>query len=458
MEVLPTVSATKLFGLVVFGSIVVFQIGYILLQWLYVRRAEYIYYAVYMAGTFIYGLEEFEHHMPFRIFTRLDPNFHWQVLHALPIFLILIYYHFATTFLDLKNTEPALNRWVSRFKILLVSYCVFELISNFSGLSPAIAEYIFRTVSVVIAFCSILFISTVWRKQNPLIRFALAGAALLLAGSFGSMILLVMEMNGKQLPTDPYLPMLIGVIGELLTFTTGLTYKSRLVEKEKILVEQQLIKEREIKELEKEKAVLESQRNERERIAHDLHDDLGSGITSIRLLSEIAKRKMKTEMPQSEIERISENASELIDNMSEIIWTMNTYNDSLENTVAYIRSYSGNFLQNAGVTRSIHVAGIIPALELKSEVRRNIFLTVKEALHNVVKHAAATEVAMDISINHALEISIRDNGKGFADVASSPFGNGLKNMRARMLDIHGTFDISASPGSGTTIKITYSLS
>ncbi len=197
--------------------------------------------------------------------------------------------------------------------------------------------------------------------------------------------------------------------------------------------------------LEKEQAVDQ----ERARISSDMHDDLGSGLSTIRLLSEIAKRKIQDPSQTREIERISEAAGELVDKMSEIIWAMNSSNDSLENLIAYMRSFAADFLEHAHITHQFFIPESIPNIKLSGGTRRNIYLAVKESLHNVMKHAQATEVEVEIEVQmeQRMTIRIRDNGKGFDQDKVRLFGNGLKNIQKRMQAVGGHADITSLNGT-----------
>ena len=136
---------------------------------------------------------------------------------------------------------------------------------------------------------------------------------------------------------------------------------------------------------------------ERERIASDMHDDLGAGLTSIRLLSEVANLKAgKDNIAKSEIEKIVKSTDHLSENLREIIWTMNTRFDRLEDFIIYVRTYSVEFFDNSSITFQFNKPAIIPELKMSGELRRNLFLCIKESLNNIVKHSGATEAELYI--------------------------------------------------------------
>jgi signal transduction histidine kinase len=203
---------------------------------------------------------------------------------------------------------------------------------------------------------------------------------------------------------------------------------------------------------EKEIAVYKAQQEERERISADMHDELGSGMTAIRLMSEIARNKMKENTPV-EIHKISQSADEVLNKMNAIIWSMNSGNDTLDNLVSYIRSYSLEYFENTPIECRVNTPKSFTDHELTGDKRRNIFLCVKETLNNVLKHSEATLVTITIEIHELLKIKITDNGKGIDKDNLRRFGNGLKNIQRRMENIGGSFSISGDDGTVTVLEL-----
>jgi signal transduction histidine kinase len=198
---------------------------------------------------------------------------------------------------------------------------------------------------------------------------------------------------------------------------------------------------------------------ERLRISKDMHDDLGASLTRISILSEMAKKQQDDPVKSQQIiEQISGISGGVVDDMSEIIWAMNPRNDTLDSFTSYIRQYASSYLESAGIEGRFAFPGKVPVQPMSSEFRRNLFLTVKEALHNVVKHADAANVTMRLVIEgHLLRIVIVDDGKGFSVETIQGWGNGLINMRKRIEEHEGRFQISSGEGKGTTVEISVKL-
>ncbi len=200
------------------------------------------------------------------------------------------------------------------------------------------------------------------------------------------------------------------------------------------------------------KSSLEGQLKERRRISKEIHDELGTSLTSIALLTEILKKRLDASA-NPEINKISATSAEMVDKMNEIIWALNTSNDTINSLTAYMRKFAGNFLADAGIALVYEEKNMPDEKLIEGIARRTIYLTVKEALNNIVKHSAATSVAIEIDAADGLKINIKDNGKGIDFGKLQHYGNGLANMRKGMEDIGGTFSIENT--NGTLIKLNY---
>ena len=209
---------------------------------------------------------------------------------------------------------------------------------------------------------------------------------------------------------------------------------------------------RQIEQLEQERAM----ERERARISEDMHDEVGASLTEISILSELAKKK--PEEAGTHIQQISERASEVIDNVSEIVWAINPKNDSLDNVVAHMRRHAVKDLSLAHIACKFIAPDAVPSSPLTAGVRRNLFLVVKEALHNIVKHSRATEVSITVKCEEAgVQVLIADNGRGFVIDERLGAGNGLNNMNKRIADIGGKFKIESKPNGGTQVCVAIPL-
>lgn len=197
--------------------------------------------------------------------------------------------------------------------------------------------------------------------------------------------------------------------------------------------------------IEKQRAILERQRavqNERDRIAYDMHDDLGSGLTKISYLSKEAVRK---EENRSELDRINQTSLELVKNMSELIWAMKVENDSLADLMSYLRHYAMEYFETNRIAIQMESGGFSDDQQISGEIRRQVFLIFKEALHNIVKHAQTDRVEIEIRVTDRLTMRIRDYGRGFQqEETGRRSGNGMKTMQERTKRLHGMMEIKSS--------------
>ncbi|HRZ41633.1 MAG TPA: histidine kinase [Bacteroidales bacterium] len=198
---------------------------------------------------------------------------------------------------------------------------------------------------------------------------------------------------------------------------------------------------------------------ERIRISEDMHDEIGASLTQISILSEVMKRQSgKPDETQKLIEKISGISGTLVDEMSDIIWAMNPKNDNLASFSYYLRRYASEYLDNTGIRAIFDFPENCPVVRMSSDHRRNLFLVVKEALHNAVKHSGATELAIGLYwADGILKAEIRDNGMGFHTEQSANTGNGLFNMQKRIGNLGGSFNIESKIEGGTRIIVAIPL-
>jgi signal transduction histidine kinase len=193
---------------------------------------------------------------------------------------------------------------------------------------------------------------------------------------------------------------------------------------------------------------------ERIRIARDIHDDLGANLTQIVFLSEKADsvRADTTEAERCN-QRIRSAARSSLQSLDEIVWAVSPDHDTLESFTNYLIQFVREYPTLAGMRCHLDVPTVPPQLDLSAEVRHNLLLAVREAVQNVVSHAAATELQVALQLGkEALEIVIIDNGRGFQLESLHSQGHGLLNMRQRLTQIGGQCAILSQPGAGTTVR------
>lgn len=203
----------------------------------------------------------------------------------------------------------------------------------------------------------------------------------------------------------------------------------------------------------------EALEKERSRIARDLHDQLGANLTQVSLLGELVEAdKELPEEVEGHARQIVQTSRETTRALDEIVWATNPANDTLEGLINYVCKYAQEYLALADLRYRLEVPSPLPAIPLLPEVRHNVFLAVKEAVNNVVKHARARSVWVRLRLDATrFVLEIQDDGLGLPDSARSSTRNGLKNMRKRLEDAGGRFEISSAPEGGTVVRLTVPL-
>ncbi len=193
--------------------------------------------------------------------------------------------------------------------------------------------------------------------------------------------------------------------------------------------------------------------NIRNKIASDLHDDVGSTLNSISVYSEVAKQKSPAVV--EELEQIGDASRKIIEVMSDIVWTINPKNDTFENIISRMGTLAYNLLKAKNIEHTFQADEILNETKLSLELRRNFYLIFKEALNNLVKYSNATRASITLTNENGLiKLAVRDNGVGF-DVAQTSKGNGLLNMKTRAEEMKAQLKIESEKGNGTNVELIF---
>jgi signal transduction histidine kinase len=189
----------------------------------------------------------------------------------------------------------------------------------------------------------------------------------------------------------------------------------------------------------------------RNKIAADLHDDIGSTLNSISVFSEVARRDDSKK--DRALAMIGESSRKIIESMSDIVWSINPENDSFDKIIFRMRSLSYNLLKIKTIECTFNADESLSGIKLPMEIRRNFYLIFKEALNNLVKYSQAFHASILVSREHStISCIVRDDGIGF-DNSREYEGNGLGNMRKRAKEIGAVLVIKSAIGKGTTIEL-----
>ncbi|MGH2644576.1 MAG: sensor histidine kinase, partial [Chitinophagaceae bacterium] len=198
--------------------------------------------------------------------------------------------------------------------------------------------------------------------------------------------------------------------------------------------------------------------NVRNRISQDIHDDIGAGLTRISIQTELLKQNPATDKSdyQKILGIVNKQTQDLIRSLGEIVWTINPSNDYLDNMLAYFRVYIHRFMEGSGLSYEINFSEMENKRSIHPDLKRNLFLILKESLNNVVKHAHAHHVTITFSKqkDDKYMLTIQDDGEGFDVQDTGVFsGNGLHNMRNRAWAINARVIYRSHGGEGTGISV-----
>lgn len=198
---------------------------------------------------------------------------------------------------------------------------------------------------------------------------------------------------------------------------------------------------------------------ERTRIAQDIHDELGASLTSIGLLADMgARHRADPAAVGRDLDQISQTARESVTAMDAIVWALNPRNDSLDHFANYVAQYTREFFRPTQLRTRLDLPANLPPHPLAAETRHQLFLLVKESFTNVVRHAGATEVQLQLACDNGdLRLIIADNGRGLPRNGGGTGRNGLGNLRERIGRLGGTLQITSEVGRGVQLEFAVPL-
>jgi hypothetical protein len=191
---------------------------------------------------------------------------------------------------------------------------------------------------------------------------------------------------------------------------------------------------------------------ERDRIARDIHDDLGSNLTQLLLTGELAQIK-SSPAPGAPLPQMCDSTRDILATIDDVVWILNSQHDNLEDFVIYVCKYAQHFLESSPIRCRLDVPQDLPTKDLSQFTRRNLFLAIKEAINNAAKHSQATELTVHIELSGSrLHVVVADNGRGFDPAQAGRERHGLTNMKLRMAEIGGDCEVVTRPGEGCRVS------
>jgi signal transduction histidine kinase len=291
------------------------------------------------------------------------------------------------------------------------------------------------------------------KRQSLFYNYLAAGAiSMIVFGLISSSLHLVFKPESFVI--GPLSWLMAGFFSDVVFFSSAIGYRIRQEHREREESLQELLKkeaELQQKELEKMKAVYETREEERLRIARDLHDDMGSTLSSIGIYSKVVSSYLYTDQQKAEeyLEKIQNNTRQLMENTTDLIWSLQTNYGESESIFRRMQRAAVEMLSSANISPQVTIPfEELPALQI--EAQKNCWLIFKEAINNVCKYSNAKTCWVTISLEGSqLVLSVKDDGVGFKEPKS---GNGLKNMLLRSAALGGECMVESSNGNGTLVK------
>lgn len=439
----------------IFIGILLTQLLYVISNWRQHRRSDYVRYALYILLFILYIF------CIFHDAVVTDKNIrHWLVPVAeavkrpLAFLLYLVYFRFMDLFLELKEKYPALHRQVLFSNGIITFFFLVQVILVITGQayrSPG--NEIYFGFSFFLFAISVLVIIKAYRQPNLLTTTLLRGSICLVTGAFITNIINIAKIfSGRDLQVSPdYLPFFAGILLELFFFNMALAYK--IVEQEnELAATQQLV----IDQLRKNEQLVLEQQQTRNKIARDLHDEVGATLSGVTLFSELSLRNIARQQPlqvSSYLQRISTECHYMSEKINDIVWAIHSESDTLEKLLSRLQNYARQVCTSKGIACEFHTSEGVNQASFTPETRNHLYLFCKEALNNAVKYSQAAVITFAASEEKGYySFRIEDNGVGF-ETGRHYEGNGLKNMRARVNEMDGSFVIESGTGKGTRIQL-----
>ncbi|TAE30245.1 MAG: sensor histidine kinase [Cytophagales bacterium] len=452
VNVFPTYTLFRIF----LDGMLTMMIVYALLSFWQERKAIYWQYAVYMTCMLItFRLDDSD-------YQRADyaPGANYWVA-TLESIAFILYIRFAILLINIPQNDPFSYRLLRYMMALLAGSVVIDTVLWLVGVSDVVRSNLYTVNRFVLAGLALVVVPRFFRLRQPVVAYFITGSFFFVLGCLIALIINFMPSLFTREPnhplTYPVSYIQVGVVLETLCFTLGLSRLNGQTEADKRAVQAQLIEQ--LRENERKQQKLQSIRDD---IARDLHDELGADLGGIGMLAQAARQQLATRPDEAldKLALISGSARRVVATMREIIWNLNSVHNTLQNVVARLEETARTLLSQQAIALHLelpapHIDGTLPA-----EYRRDLFLLFKEALHNLIRHSAATHARIRLSVeplpdNRALiRLSVQDNGRGFDPEAVGVGGNGLRSMQQRAVSLGGSLHIHSHRGEGTTLRFT----
>ncbi len=424
---------------------------YSVLCFLQQRKAIYWQYALYIACiTTTFYLNDLDYKNEIYL---TGTSFPITFLESLSF---VLYISFAVKLIGIKENDPLSYRILRGMVVLLFIETLVDIFLFLFDTSDATKSASYTLFRFVLAAGGLLVALRILKVRQPVISYFITGSLLFVLGCTAALLASHTMTLFTRSPDSPFsypvTYMQLGVVGEVLCFTLGMSLRNRENEREKIRVQAQLIEQLRENDSKNQKLL-----QIRDDIAQDLHDELGADLASISMVSHAAISQLshRPDQARESLKQIGETSRKVIKLLREIVWSLHSAHDTEEQYVTRLRDTAQSLFEHHPTALHFHAeeAGFF----IPSSVRRDLFLIYKELLHNALRHADARNVRINLrATSQGLFLQVEDDGHGF-DLSTSSNGYGLPSLQRRALSLNGHLSVASSSLNGTKVIFTCSL-
>jgi signal transduction histidine kinase len=435
--------SVMLFGL--FLGVILVAIVFSLLFYQQLRDPVYLFYLAYVLN--ILCREAYNYSADFSLAPEVQRN-------VTSLLIATTFGLFFRQFLRLWELAPLMDRMVKTYAsaIAVLGLIILPLVHARQG---DILKVIFMVTDFTNLFFTLLALLVTlyfWRTSERARITAIAYLPLAL----GFVAILLRNMN--IIPNFPFInhAVMVGFIIEVLVLTIGFSIAFRVTAKEK----EHLILQLTLEQQEKQLAIQTAEQQVKDRIARDLHDDVAASMASIRILSQVVRKKLNGQLLEVMplLEQIGQSAQSSLDGISDIIWAVKTNPDFLNDLADRMRDYAGKTLEVREINYHFDIPRQLPMLNLPVDARRNLYFIFKETINNAAKYSRCKQLNVTMKLAEPTKLLLRmeDDGCGF-NPNDIKFGNGLLNIQKRAKDLGADLHLSAAPGKGVLVQLTLNI-
>jgi signal transduction histidine kinase len=424
---------------------------------LYFHRRENLlkHYSFYLWVLLLYLCYRVDHVFDISTLDLYNSPRNWDEILQMLSFMFYIRFLGYALFLKKSDNRYAYYFWQSAVPVVTI-YIIAQFVVGNIAQVDLIMRIVIRVYLLLFGLWGLLLLL---KKRNNLYYYYLSAAAISMI-FFGLLSSVSMASGLRLLGWGPFFWLLISFYIDVIFFSAALGYliRQEYQERENSL-KQLLNKEAELqqKELEKMKAVYETREEERMRIARDLHDDMGSTLSSIDIYSKVVASYLHTDKQKADeyLAKIQDNTRLLMENTTDLIWSLQSNYGQTESIFKRMQQTAIQLLSSAGIIPHIAMRPYDQLPPLTIIAQKNIWLIFKEAVNNSCKYSKAVNCSITVvAENDSITLSIADDGIGIENPAG---GNGLRNMRQRAEELGGRFNLESRAGKGLRITVVFPL-